>query len=564
MPLRDLLGLPEMIAAGAEVRAGAASLESTVTWVQASAHLADVSDLDGGELLILPGAGLPGDGQGLAGAARALKGAGAAGLVLQTGQLATGVLPALAAACEEQRLPLVTVRSTGSALRLAKSVQKAMARSRFQDLRMSDHAYETFTRMCTEGVSARDIVAELSRICSCPAVFENMVHQVLAYAPAGAESAQLLADWEARSRDADTGFGLSEAGEAGDWVSAWVEARGHIYGKLILLPTETPTTCHRIVLQRATAALALNRLIEQNKSSLERQAHRSTLVDIIEHRFRSLPEMHARAAAQGVPTSGRAMIAVVVDVVALPQIVASGRSSAAETVAATLVGIGVPALVADLRKGRIGALLSLLPTDDRKATLTRFVREFKARSHMGKDEGLIVAAGSTVQDLEQVARSFSEAHQVADAAEGADTGKPYYELPDIQLRGLLHLLGDDPRLQSFIERTLGALMDFDRRNQAYLLDTLRTFLLHGGNKSAAAEAAQVARQTFYRRLNTVHRVLKMDLDSVEVRTSLHAAMMALESQRSVRKQEQLGRYLNAAESRYRLNTPERANAESAW
>ena len=258
------------------------------------------------------------------------------------------------------------------------------------------------------------------------------------------------------------------------------------------------------------------------------------------------------------------MIAVVIDVVALPQIVASGRSSAAETVAAALVAIGVPALVADLRKGRIGALLSLLPTDDRKATLTRFVRELKARGHLGKEEGLIIAVGSTVQDLEQVARSFSEAHQVADAAEGANTGKPYYELPDIQLRGLLHLLGDDPRLQSFIERTLGALMDFDRRNQAYLLDTLRTFLLHGGNKSAAAEAAQVARQTFYRRLNTVHRVLKMDLDSVEVRTSLHAAMMALESQRSVRKQEQLGRHLNTAESRYGLNTPERANAESAW
>ena len=41
-------------------------------------------------------------------------------------------------------------------------------------------------------------------------------------------------------------------------------------------------------------------------------------------------------------------------------------------------------------------------------------------------------------------------------------------------------------------------------------------------------------------------------------------MMALESQRSVRKQEQLGRRLNTGESRYGLNSPERANAESAW
>lgn len=564
LPLRELLDLPEMVAAGAEVLTEAGPLDRPVRWVQAIERIEDVSELDGGELLIAADSGLPASDRELAGFAQAVGHAGAAGLVLETGRPLTGLPSALVTACEEQRLPLITVKPAGSVIRLAKSVQLAMVQSRFRALQVSDQAHQTFTRMCAEGVSAGDIVTELSRICGCSAVFENMVHQVLAYAPSGVAAEQLLNGWEARSRDAGTGFGPSDGGAEGEWLTAWVEARGNTYGRLILLPAEVATASHRIVLQRAASALALNRLIEQNKSSLERQAHRSTLVYIIEHRFRSLPEMHARTAAQGVPTSGRAMIAVVIDVVAMPHPVPGGRSSTAETVAATLAGIGVPALVADLRRGRIGALLSLLPTDDRKATLTRFVRELKVRGQMRADDGLIVAAGSTVQDLEQVARSFSEAHQVADAAEGANTGKPYYELPDIQLRGLLHLLGDDPRLQSFIERTLGALMDFDRRNQAYLLDTLRTFLLHGGNKSAAAEAAHVARQTFYRRLNTVHRVLKMDLDSVEVRTSLHAAMMALESQRSARKQDQLGGRVISEGGGFGLNGPERANAESAW
>ena len=76
-------------------------------------------------------------------------------------------------------------------------------------------------------------------------------------------------------------------------------------------------------------------------------------------------------------------------------------------------------------------------------------------SRGGALNDIVVGVGYTVHDLGDVQLSFAEAEQVAYAARGSAIVKTYYELPDIQLRGLLHILGEDPRVQAFVERTLG-------------------------------------------------------------------------------------------------------------
>ena len=136
-----------------------------------------------------------------------------------------------------------------------------------------------------------------------------------------------------------------------------------------------------------------------------------------------------------------------------------------------------------------------------------------------------------MRDLDAVRRSFAEAAHAAEAAQGSTEQKPYYELPDVQLRGLLYVLGGDPRLQAFVERTLGPLLDHDARNDTDLVAVLGVYLANGRNKSAAAEAAHLSRQAFYQRLTTIEKILGVDLDSAEATTSLHAAVMAYEALR---------------------------------
>jgi purine catabolism regulator len=123
-------------------------------------------------------------------------------------------------------------------------------------------------------------------------------------------------------------------------------------------------------------------------------------------------------------------------------------------------------------------------------------------------------------------RSFLDAREVADTAP-PDGGLPYYRLPDLRLRGLLHMLRGDPRLAAFAMRELGPLLAHDAAHGTRLADDLAAYLATGGNKAAAAARAHLTRPAFYARLRLIEHVLGHDLDSPESRTSLHVALLAL-------------------------------------
>ena len=95
--------------------------------------------------------------------------------------------------------------------------------------------------------------------------------------------------------------------------------------------------------------------------------------------------------------------------------------------------------------------------------------------------------------------------------------------------GVAPVYRDDPRLQTFVERELGALLADDPG--AGLIDALAAYLAAGGNKAEAAKASHLARATFYERLRRIERILGTDLGSAESRTSLHVALLALNASR---------------------------------
>ena len=86
----------------------------------------------------------------------------------------------------------------------------------------------------------------------------------------------------------------------------------------------------------------------------------------------------------------------------------------------------------------------------------------------------VMAAGSTVESIRDVRRSFLEAEQVADVAAQRSDQRLFYRLPDLRLRGLLHLLRGDARLQTFVERELGPLLDHDAQRGGDLVGSSRS------------------------------------------------------------------------------------------
>jgi PucR family transcriptional regulator, purine catabolism regulatory protein len=314
-----------------------------------------------------------------------------------------------------------------------------------------------------------------------------------------------------------------------------------------------------LLLSRAAATLALGRLLTSRAESLQRQAHRTLISALIEGPgfpgSADEDEAAARARAMGVEVTGRDLVAVVVR---LPDAGGHGEPGAgtasrqavvldvAETMAGACRAADVPALVGALDDVRAGALLSLPPRGDDEKPL-RLLAARLAAWHAARVAGLatpsaraavprhpVIGVSRPAGLLREVREAFREAREVADLAlrsAGEAAGRPYYRLPDLRLRGLLHLLRDDPRLRAFAERELGPLLSYDAEHGTTLTRDLSAFLEAGGNKAVAASRAHLARPTFYQRLALIERVLSVSLADPESRASLHVALLTHQERR---------------------------------
>ena len=170
----------------------------------------------------------------------------------------------------------------------------------------------------------------------------------------------------------------------------------------------------------------------------------------------------------------------------------------------------------------VGVLLTLSSQSAEPKMLDAFAyalrdREPAARIGVGRVRGRVLESAS----------SLREARQVVEAATGSNgSGKLYHRHADLRLRGLLHALGDDPRVQQFTESELGALLEHDARHGSDLVALLRQFLSVGGNKVALARVAHRSRSALYVQLAKLEEILGFSLDDAESRLSLGVALLA--------------------------------------
>ncbi|OKJ07317.1 PucR family transcriptional regulator [Kitasatospora sp. CB01950] len=531
-------GLPQVVA-------GASALERPVRWVHVS-ELPDLAGLlRGGELVLSTGIALPEDRDGLARYVRELAEVGVAGLVIEFGRRYFDSLPrALVAAAERHNLPLVALRRELKFVAVTEAVHALVVNAQLEQLRVSEAVHQVFNELATEGAEPAEVVRQVGRMAGAPVVLENLAHQVLAHDTAGRGEQELLENWEHRSR------GVNPPGRTGydprsGWLVTTVGARGQDWGRLVLvdepapLPQDVPHP-HAMLLERGAATLALNRLVVRDRESLERQTHRTLLSGILTHSL-TVSEVALRAQALGVPLEGRRLVGVVLRQRHGPlpaALEAQARLRDFTELAATAIRSSrLSALVGALDDEGVGVLIALGSQQDEHTSLEAFAAALRRLSaDAGRDGAAaepVIAVGSSVGSVRDARRALLEATQVADAAlhDAPGSRAAYYRLPDVRLRGLLHLLRDDERLQTYVERELGPLLAHDAEHGGQLVQMLRIYLEQGRNKSAAADAAHLSRPSFYDRLHKVERILAVDLDQVESCLSLHVALLALDAVR---------------------------------
>jgi purine catabolism regulator len=581
MPLTlcDVLSL-EVVQRGSPVVVAAADrLDASVRWV----HVAEMADvgrlLRGGELVLSTGIALPSAGGELADYVASLAGARVAGLAIELGRRYAGALPGpLVAAAEARGVPLIAFEHEVPFVEITEAVHARIIDAQNAELRAAQQVHAEFTELSVDGAPPEAIVRAASSLSGCPVILTDLSCRVLSAAGFGSAGpgSGLPEDFTPRARAACEGRPRTWYAESEGWLATTVGARGVDWGRLFLCrahsaqstpaqstsaqstpaqstpaqstPAQPPSPLDTVLLERAATTLALGRLLARQAESVERQAHRTLISAIISDDLDQVLAA-ARARAMGVPVTGRQLVALVARIrettpgpgaahpdglsahPAGPPPHADGLSAHAAVDATTAAiadacrGSRIPALVSALDDVRAGALLSLPPHADAGATLRQLTAPLDATT-------AVIGVGSPAADLGEARRSFLDAREVADAAIRSPDGRAFYRLPDLRLRGLLHLLRDDSRVAAFASRELGALLAYDSAHDTSLLADLAVYLEEGGNKAAAAARAHLARPTFYQRLHLIERICGVSLTAPESRTSLHVALLALKPDES--------------------------------
>ena len=456
---------------------------------------------------------------------------GISALAVELGSRYSRSLPAaLVTAAEAHQLPLVVFERETQFIEITEAVHALIIDSQLAELRAAERMHQVFTELAVSGAPAEEVVSQAATLAGCPVILENLARQVLACATGAQDAAGLLAGFASRSR-AITPPGRTGYDPSSGWLVTEVGARGQDWGRLIMVRGGPPAPRDLALLERAATTLALGRLLDHQREGLERQAHRTILSAFLGHGYGDPAEAQARARALGVPVTGRRLLAVVIRVAGPAAGKDSGlagparAASVADAVAEAARQLRVPALVASLDDSRVAALLSLATRADADALLAQLAARLAPRLQ----DGEVIGAGSVAESVTGVQRTFLEADQVAEAAARAPAGRPFYRLTDLRLRGLLHLLRDDPRLQAFAERELRPLLLHDDSAGTQLVAVLTAYLQAGGNKAEAAKRARLARPTLYERLRQIEDVLGTSLEPAESRLSLHVALLALQA-----------------------------------
>ena len=516
------------------VRAGDPQVLSNRRWTDVVrwVHVGDVADLSpwlqGGELVLTTGAALHDA------PSRYLRGiaeAGALGVVVELG--AAGPLPASASAiAEDLDLALVALHHTIRFVEVTEAVHRRIVAGQFEEVAFDRRVHRAFTDLSMRRVSAAGIVDAAAAMLDEPVVLEDLAHQALAVAQGPDTTAELLQDWEQRSRRAPADGGTEQ------WAVTAVGPRGEDWGRLIVPRAPADAGRTAMVLERAAAALALNRMIERDRSGLHQQAQSGLIDDVLRERISDEREIAARAIALGLRKAARYYPLVVRTRFAADAVdpVADQRRNVSllDAVVHTVNASGHTGLFTVHGDGEIGAVIALGAnrggSDKTWAALGAAVTRELTRADSRQRSAL--AIGEPCELVIDAVQGIGEAAHVAEVALAMrGDPRPFYRASDVRLRGLLALLQDDPHVQAFAETELKALLKAESGRAPTDLAILREYLRLAGNKAALAKRLHLSRPALYKRLSSIEQTLGIHLDDAESMVSLHVALLILEVRR---------------------------------
>jgi PucR family transcriptional regulator, purine catabolism regulatory protein len=289
-----------------------------------------------------------------------------------------------------------------------------------------------------------------------------------------------------------------------------VQVRGIPWGGLSVAG-DPPPPAAAAVLARAAELVELELLHSSEPVEAEQRAQRELFADLLAGRT-AAPLAAARAGllgrALGEP---RPLLALA----------ASAAPFAEHDVDAALEEAGAVGMWARLDEELL--VLGAASERERTAETAAAVAEALARRAARADGGALVAVAAPADALEGAGRRLREARDALAVARALGDAPPVVHARDLLVDRVLAQIAAERDLASALEEELAPLRALSPPTAAVLLRTLQAHLDAGGSKTLAAQRLAVRRQTLYRRLERIERLVG-SLDDPERRLTLQLAV----------------------------------------
>ncbi len=187
-----------------------------------------------------------------------------------------------------------------------------------------------------------------------------------------------------------------------------------------------------------------------------------------------------------------------------------------------------PGVWARQRADELVLLVPIEPEASRGEALARFkgrLDELLARLAPWIDEaGLSVGVGRQTQNIEELARSYQEARLALMIGQRLFARQRVAYFGELGIYRLLFHVQDAEDVHAFYAEVLGPLLEYDRRTDNDLVDTLETYFACNGNLSEAARQLHLHRNSLLYRLERIQEVLQTNLEDADTRLSLQVAL----------------------------------------
>ncbi|SDW11578.1 PucR C-terminal helix-turn-helix domain-containing protein [Lachnospiraceae bacterium KHCPX20] len=164
-----------------------------------------------------------------------------------------------------------------------------------------------------------------------------------------------------------------------------------------------------------------------------------------------------------------------------------------------------------------------------KEELHRFTMDFTRllNSFLKKEISYSLGVGKTTHSMRCIYKSYRQALAVSRLQQEHKISKNRIFYSDMGIYKLLMSIDDKSILEDYIQQTIQPIIEYDRTNDASLMEVLSSYLKNDGSVKATSEQLFIHRNTVNYRLGKIEEITDMNLSSTSDRLQLTVGLMIL-------------------------------------